>query len=118
MYLNASDTFDIWSKKAPKDNTFTFTDLAILNIQRLIGHLMITPDNKKKTTYIEKMPEHILRIDSILKAFPKAKVIYLYRNWLEVAMSIETSFGSGAHGSFNWYGYESVKWHSLITHIS
>jgi len=34
------------------------------------------------------MPEHILR-DGLKDAFPNAKVIYLERHWLEVALSIE-----------------------------
>ena len=61
----------------------------------------------ERRVYIEKMPEHILRAESLLQAFPDSKIIYLERHWLEVALSIENSFGSHA---MNWYGYDSVKW--------
>lgn len=63
------------------------------------------------------MPEHMLRIKDLKEAFPHAKFIYLYRNWLEVALSIENSFGKGASGSFNWYGFNSAKWHALMDHL-
>ena len=58
------------------------------------------------------MPEHILRVSSLLKPFPDAKFLYIYRSPIEVALSIENSFGGS---SFNWYGYESIKWHSLLS---
>jgi hypothetical protein len=53
-------------------------------LQRYIEYLAAD-----KKVYIEKMPEHILRIESLLSIFPKANIIYMERHWLEVAMSIE-----------------------------
>jgi hypothetical protein len=59
-----------------------------------------------RTLYIEKMPEHILRIDDILKAFPNAKFIYLKRPWLPVARSIECIS--------SWFGHSNIKFTSLV----
>lgn len=66
-----------------------------------------------KSLYVEKMPEHILRVPELVWLFPKAKFVYMRRNWVDVANSIE-DFGS----SFNWFGYNSIKWQHLIQFIN
>lgn len=60
-----------------------------------------------KSYYVEKMPEHILRIEDMLKGFPKAKFIYLKRPWFSVARSIASVP--------SWYGFSSTKFHALLS---
>ncbi len=66
--------------------------------------------------YIEKMPEHIIRWDSLINIFPdNIKFLYIYRSWYEVALSIQNSFGLLLQ---NWYGYNSVKWMALVDKLN
>jgi hypothetical protein len=108
IYLNACGRgFDIWSKKATK-GTFKLDNLE--RLRELLDYL-----TRGRELYIEKMPEHILRVPELIKAFPQTKFIYMQRHWYEVAYSISHSFGGT---SFYWYGYDSAKWLALLSHIN
>eukprot|EP00347_Sterkiella_histriomuscorum_P018753 403344310 len=134
--------FDIWSKQSEKENCSIsmqnpkkYTDVECLNhiktLLKYILELFIThPDYVKaklknkneqlqfnesvfvRQIYLEKMPEHIMRVPLLIQIFPLSKFLYVRRNWVDVAQSI-SSFGS----NFNWYGFKDAKWDALIRFI-
>ncbi len=61
---------------------------------------------------LEKLPINSFRLRFICFIFPNAKFIYLIRNGLEVAASIERQIGID-----KWYGENNIKW-KLIRGIS
>lgn len=68
LYLNAAESFDIWSSQAAnRGATLTIPPA----VGPIIGYLAAG-----RQVYLEKMPEHILRT-GLTEAFPNAKIIYL-----------------------------------------
>ncbi|SDS84022.1 sulfotransferase family protein [Winogradskyella sediminis] len=66
----------------------------------------------KGAILLEKLPINNFRLKFINCAFPNAKYIYLHRNGIEVAKSIEKKADSGS-----WFGKNSVKW-NLINQLA
>lgn len=62
-----------------------------------------------KNLLIEKLPINAFRLELLDCIFPQAKYIYLLRNGLEVAHSIEKLADRG-----KWFGYGDYKWHLLV----
>ncbi len=54
---------------------------------------------------LEKLPINNFRLEFISAVFPQARYIYLYRNGLEVAKSIEKQIKAG-----KWFGKNNQKW--------
>jgi len=77
---------------------------------------------------LDKTPRYYLIINDIVKIYPDAKFIFLFRNPLSVAASIVESFNRGRLGDFRHKidlylgsrllaeGYESIKDHSIVVH--
>jgi hypothetical protein len=103
LYLHNS-FFDIWSKRASE--SFQADADYFANADSIF--------NAPSPIYIEKMPEHILRWRSLTTNKANSKLIYVYRDWYEVAKSIENSFGGYSQ---NWYGFNSVKWLALSNKV-
>jgi hypothetical protein len=61
---------------------------------------------------LEKLPINNFRLDFINKAFPNAKYIYLHRNGVEVARSIEKETLTR-----KWFGQNCMKW-KLLNELS
>ena len=64
-----------------------------------------------KKVLIEKMPTNVFRLELMHKIFPNARFIFIQRNGLEVAKSIE---GRGPL----WFGRNGIKWKLLKSHAS
>ena len=58
------------------------------------------------TKYLEKMPEHVLRVNLMKKVNP-SKIIFVEKCWVDVALSI-TKFCIE-----DWYGFKDSKWSCL-----
>lgn len=106
--MNAwGEDFDVWSKHSierqgklsPSEDWISKSE----NLNNIICHM-----TEEKKSYIEKMPEHIFRVEALVKAFPSSKFIYASRCWVDVALSISVFTNSQ-----DWYGYESCKWLAL-----
>lgn len=69
-------------------NPYTLEELFII-------YLTLYGKNRSKTVIGEKTPRHIMHVEDILKAFPKAKIIALFRDPRATALSEKkASFGS------------------------
>ena len=109
LWHAAYPNFDVWSGKAalPKlivkntDNDNKKTEL----LRELLFKEQVVHKGK---VVLEKFPINSFRLDFIDCVFPNARYIYLHRNGLEVAKSIERICNNG-----KWYGKESVKWDLL-----
>lgn len=55
-----------------------------------------------KHRWVEKTPNHILHLDTILSNSPDAKIIIILRNGLDVAASIKARTGSAIEGAQRW----------------
>lgn len=63
---------------------------------------------KRKKVLVEKLPVNAFRLDFLIKIFPKAKFIFIRRNALEVANSIDVF-----NKKQRWFGYKDQKWNEL-----
>ncbi len=114
---------DIWHKAYPEFNIWS----GKTNSPKLI--VRNSDDDERKTqrlkrlmfqeqvfnngsVLLEKLPINNFRLDFINEAFPEAKFIYLHRNGIEVARSIEKIADAGG-----WYGKNSIKW-NLINELA
>ncbi|WP_162558659.1 sulfotransferase family protein [Robertkochia solimangrovi] len=109
LWHQAYPEFDIWSDNVEnpkliaekKDHINAKTDLL-----QFLFHKEQVKDRCK--VLLEKLPINNFRLEFLNEAFPDAKYIYLHRNGLEVATSIEKLANAG-----NWYGENSSKWKLL-----
>lgn len=62
----------------------------------------------KSRILLEKLPTNSFRLEFINEVFPNAKFIYLYRNGIEVAKSIEIQANKG-----KWFGKNDFRWKLL-----
>lgn len=102
MQNGFQDDFDIWSKNCEK------TEIDCSKKEYVESYLMSLSQVCEGTNYLEKMPEHALRINFLREVKPK-KVIFVDRCWVDVALSI-TKFCQE-----DWYGYKDAKWNCLKT---
>ncbi len=109
LWHQAYPEFDIWSGqfKGPKliatasDNDKTKTEL----LMKLLHKEQVLNSG---SVLLEKLPINNFRLEFIQKAFPQAKYIYLHRNGIEVAKSIEQKTLTK-----KWFGQDSAKWQLL-----
>ena len=112
LWHQAYPDFDIWSGKIsqPKliagldDNNKKQTEI----LRKLFYREQVFGKSK---ILLEKLPINNFRLNFIEDAFPDAKYIYLHRNGIEVAKSIEKLAEKG------WFGKNSIKW-NLIEKLS
>ena len=112
LWHQAYPGFDIWSGKIsqPKliaesdDNNKKKTEI----LRKLFYREQICGNSK---ILLEKLPINNFRLKFIEDAFPDAKYIYLQRNGIEVAKSIEKRAEKG------WFGKNNIKW-NLIEKLS
>lgn len=106
IWHQAYPNFDIWSgmEKSPKlivnesDNEIKKTIL----LRKLFHKQQVF---NRGEILLEKLPINNFRLDFIESAFPEAKYIYLHRNGVEVAKSIEKMIENR-----NWFGNDETKW--------
>ena len=106
LWHSAYPEFDIWSGKiqspiliAGKAEVDPSKSLKLINEfhkEQIKGRSLIL---------LEKLPINSFRLEFIDLVFPQAKYIYLQRNGLEVAQSIEKISKQG-----RWYGSNNSKW--------
>ena len=106
MYLSfLSPSFDIWSKNSveregkirPKIQACSETDGSVSEALKALIPSAENEDSNESITqlnYLEKMPEHVLRIPTICESCfassenDKMMFIYMTRDWVQVALSI------------------------------
>lgn len=109
LWHQAYPELDIWSGKIA--NPKLIVDLKnskskqTKKLNRLFYQEQIAGDS---TILLEKLPINNFRLSFIEKAFPNAKYIYLHRNGIEVAKSIEKSSDHG-----KWFGKNNIKWNLI-----
>jgi hypothetical protein len=75
IYINADLSFDIWSKAAgDSGNSPSFMIQKPERVSKCISYLA---EGHEGGGYIEKMPEHILRVEELRLALPEARFLYL-----------------------------------------
>ncbi|WP_417875632.1 sulfotransferase family protein [Winogradskyella sediminis] len=113
LWHQAYPEFNIWSDKtiAPK-LIATHTDVIPKHTKRLQLLFFKEQVINKGAILLEKLPINNFRLKFINSAFPNAKYIYLHRNGIEVAKSIEKKADSGS-----WFGKNRVKW-NLINQLA
>ena len=62
--------------------------------------------------YLEKMPEHILRLDLMSQALPNAVFIYVARDWVQVGLSIHRLCANSTRQA-RWFGCQAAKWNAI-----
>lgn len=112
LWHQAYPEFNIWTGKVPNPKLIANTDdnkkEQTEKLKRLFYREQISGNN---TILLEKLPINNFRLNFIEAAFPNAKYIYLHRNGIEVAKSIEKLADKG------WFGKNSKKW-NLIENLS
>jgi len=113
LWHQAYPEFNIWSDKtvAPK-LIATDTEATPKQTKRLQCLFFKEQVINQGAILLEKLPINNFRLEFINSAFPNAKYIYLHRNGIEVAKSIEKKADSGS-----WFGKNSVKW-NLINQLA
>ncbi len=112
LWHKAYPDLDIWSGKYPTPKLIVDKNNNDIRKTKILKGLLLHEqviDNGK--ILLEKLPVNNFRLDFINKAFPNAKYIYLHRNGLEVAKSIEKRVNDGT-----WYTGKH-KW-DLIEQLS
>ena len=101
--------FDIWSGKEKQPKLVVRSeDSSVSKDKRLNKLFLIEQVGKNGKVLLEKLPTNSFRLEYLNKAFPNAKYIYLQRNGLEVAKSIEPLIKKG-----KWLGKNDLKWQQL-----
>jgi hypothetical protein len=74
IYINVDLNFDIWSKAAAdRGNSPSFLIQKPERVSKWISYIV----DGHEGGYIEKMPEHILRVEDLRQALPEARFLYL-----------------------------------------
>ena len=74
IYINADLSIDIWSKAAAdRGNSPSFVIQKPERVSEWISYIA----EGHEGGYIEKMPEHILRVEELRQALPEARFFYL-----------------------------------------
>lgn len=114
LWHEAYPNFDIWSGKTTtpqliakkKDNKKDRTKL----LRKLFFREQILNNSD---ILLEKLPINNFRLEFIESAFPNAKYIYLHRNGVEVAKSMEKiAIEKG------WFGVNPIKWQLIKGFLS
>lgn len=109
LWHQAYPEFDIWSEQytnpkliatASENNPHKTEQLKKLFHREQVLH--------NGAVLLEKLPINNFRLEFLQSAFPSAKYIYLHRNGIEVAKSIEQKTLTK-----RWFGQNSVKWQLL-----
>lgn len=106
LWHEAYPNFNIWSDKTAhpqlivkkEDDKKDQTKL----LRKLLFREQVLNDSE---VLLEKLPINSFRLEFIESAFPNAKYIYLHRNGIEVAKSMEKTATDR-----NWFGGNSKKW--------
>ena len=112
LWSEAYPVTDIWSKKASqRKGKMILTKEHCENkysqqIHSLFGNKL---KRSGKRVLLEKTPINNFRTDFLSNIFPNAKYIFIYRNGIEVATSIEKAANKGS-----WFGSEDYKWKELV----
>ena len=109
-----SESFDIWSCKSAERQGKVRPEAHELRIKTAVQAL-----NPMEQTfnYLEKMPEHILRVDLISEALPGAQFICMSRDWVQVALSIH-KICANSRQQHRWYGARAAKWNALKAYVT
>jgi hypothetical protein len=74
IFINSDLNFDIWSKAAAeRGNSPSFLIQKPERVSEWISYIA----DGREGGYIEKMPEHILRVEELRQALPEARFLYL-----------------------------------------
>ena len=110
LWFSVYPETDIWSHEAyQRDGKLLLTeDDASKSKNKKISRIFRYETFKSgNPVLVEKLPINSFRLYFIKSIFPDARFIYIYRNGLEVARSIEKLVDKG------WFGSKSYKWKKL-----
>lgn len=115
LYLN--EPRGIWNRYYKNLNIWAFKGKLIANEKDhsflktffLKIHFYILMTCNRKKVLVEKLPINAFRLPFLIKIFPKAKFIFLRRNALEVANSIDVLNKKKKR----WFGNKDQKWNEL-----
>ena len=116
-----SSSFDIWSCRSKEREGRVVPALgesSAANFDRMLQSFcdQAKPSAIKGLNYVEKMPEHVLRVPQLLDMYKgegkSVKFIYVERDWLPVALSIHRLTAESARQS-RWFGHQAVKWNAM-----
>jgi hypothetical protein len=118
-YLN--ERRDLWFKAYPETDTWTrkakarggkmkLTSENVDSTKSQILRRLFYRETIKSTKpiLVEKLPINNFRVEFIHSIFPDARFIHIYRNGLEVALSIQKASDNG-----DWFGANEYKWERL-----
>ena len=112
LWFSAYPETDIWTQKkhSRKGKLFlTDSDVERRKSNKLSRLFRFETIISRRPVLIEKLPINNFRLRFILKIFPDARFIHIYRNGLEVARSIEKLSEEG-----HWFGSHAYKWDKLV----
>lgn len=109
LWHKAYPNFDIWSGKITSPKLIVDkNDNDSLKTKKLINLFYREQVKKNGQVLLEKLPINNFRLDFLNHAFPNSKFIYLHRNGIEVAKSIEKLANEG-----RWFGKNNSKLKTL-----
>lgn len=103
---------DIWSKKAMERGgkmALSANEIDPIKSKKLRKAFYLKTLKNFSPYLVEKLPINCFRLHFIKSIFPDAQFIYLKRNGLEVAKSIQKKSENGA-----WFGKNDYKWQQLV----
>lgn len=112
IWFSAYPITDVWTQKAKISGGKVLLDENDFDkrrkskLSKLFKFQLI---KRKKDCLIEKLPINNFRLKFIQANFPHARYIYINRNGLEVARSIEKLSKKGI-----WFGHNDYKWNQLV----
>ena len=111
LWHQAYPNLDIWSGDFSNPKLFVDENFEqVKNTNLLLKLFHKEQVYQRGKILLEKLPINSFRLKFIQKCFPKAKYIYLHRNGLEVAKSIEQAIQNG------WFGKNNIKLKLLLNH--
>ena len=110
LYMSLlGEWFDIWSVKS-KQRSGQLCPTEAVNTTFTPVYRALSPD--LPISYIEKTPEHILRLKHLLNLHASTKFVYMRRDWISVALSI-WEITDKSKKPIRWYGAKDCKWLAL-----
>jgi len=114
LWVSTFPETDIWTSNAHSRGgklLLTEADFDLRKGKKLSRLFRLETIVKKRPVFIEKLPINNFRLSFILKIFPNARFVHIYRNGLEVARSISKASEAG-----EWFGVNNYKWDLLVNY--
>ncbi|MGH9160598.1 MAG: sulfotransferase family protein [Vicinamibacteraceae bacterium] len=112
LWFRAYPETDVWTEEATARHgrlVLTSTDVETSKSRKLRRLFALQTMKTGRAHLVEKLPANSFRLGFVTSIFPDARFIFIYRNGLEVARSIQKHSDRGP-----WFGANGYKWRQLV----